>query len=89
MRSALRLSLLLTALAGLAQPPAPPADHSTADHLKRKPEGTCSVSGRVVAAGDGTPLKSAHVLLVQKNAGRDRQLYSAATDSNGAAGERC
>jgi hypothetical protein len=43
----------------------------------------CQVSGRVVTAADNTPLKSAHVLLEERNAGRDAKSYGATSDGNG------
>ncbi len=52
----------------------------------KKPPGNCTVSGRVVSAADGAPLRSARVGLIQANAGRRPQralVYGATTDSDG------
>jgi len=45
----------------------------------------CVVSGRVVTAGEGSPLKSARVVLMPEHRGqmRERQVYSALSDSDG------
>lgn len=45
----------------------------------------CSVSGRVVTAIEGSPLKSARVVLIpeHREASQERQVYSALSDSDG------
>ena len=45
----------------------------------------CSVSGRVVSAVDGSPLKSARLVLMpeHREKSRDAQVYAAASDSDG------
>ena len=43
----------------------------------------CTVSGRVVTAADGTPLKSSHVALIPENRTRESQVYAATSDSAG------
>ena len=50
---------------------------------KPKPEGNCSVSGRVVSAADGSPLKSARVGLVQADTHDHPQVYGETTDNEG------
>jgi protocatechuate 3,4-dioxygenase beta subunit len=47
------------------------------------PDSSCSVSGRVVTATDGSPLKSARLTLVPEHDGQKTQLYAATTDSDG------
>jgi hypothetical protein len=79
MRSLVSLTAIFmaTTLLLVAQKNPPP------DESKDAVAPVCSVSGRVVTVADGTPLKSAHVVLMMKDAGRDRKLYGATTDSNG------
>lgn len=43
----------------------------------------CSVSGRVVTAADGTPLKSSQVALIPEPRTRESQVYAATSDSAG------
>jgi protocatechuate 3,4-dioxygenase beta subunit len=43
----------------------------------------CTVSGRVVTAAEGTPLKSARVVLMREQEAREPQLYAATSDSDG------
>ena len=50
---------------------------------KPKPEGNCTVSGRVVSAADGSPLKSARVGLVQADTHDHPQVYGNTTDNEG------
>jgi 5-hydroxyisourate hydrolase-like protein (transthyretin family) len=47
------------------------------------PDSSCVVSGRVVTAGDGSPLKSAKLTLVPEHGREKGQLYAATTDSDG------
>jgi len=47
------------------------------------PEGNCTVSGRVVSASDGSPLRSALVGLVQADTHDHPQAYGATTDNEG------
>ena len=47
---------------------------------KPKPEGNCTVSGRVVSAADGSPLKSARVGLVQADTHDHPQVYGNTTE---------
>src|SRR5438309_7003552 len=44
---------------------------------------SCSVSGRVVSAADGNPLKSAHLALVPEHRARHNDTYAAISDSDG------
>ena len=44
---------------------------SLPDESKQKLLPSCTISGRVVTAAEGIPLKSAHVMLIEENAGRD------------------
>jgi protocatechuate 3,4-dioxygenase beta subunit len=50
---------------------------------KPKPEGNCTVSGRVVSAADGSPLKSVRVRLVQADIDDHPQVYGDTTDNAG------
>jgi Carboxypeptidase regulatory-like domain len=43
----------------------------------------CAVTGRVVTAADGSPLKSARVALVPEDSRSHRQLYAATSDADG------
>jgi protocatechuate 3,4-dioxygenase beta subunit len=49
----------------------------------KKPAGNCTVSGRVVSAADGTPLRSARVGLIQANILRHPAVYATTTDNEG------
>jgi 5-hydroxyisourate hydrolase-like protein (transthyretin family) len=44
---------------------------------------TCTVSGRVVTAAEGTPLKSSRVALIREHRQRESQVYAATSDSDG------
>lgn len=43
----------------------------------------CSVTGRVVAAADGNPLKSARVVLIPEHSRSDHQIYATSSDVDG------
>jgi protocatechuate 3,4-dioxygenase beta subunit len=43
----------------------------------------CTVSGRVVTAAEGTPLKSSRVVLIAEHRQRESQVYAATSDSDG------
>jgi hypothetical protein len=43
----------------------------------------CTVSGRVVTAADGTPIKSSRVALIPEHRGPESQVYAATSDSSG------
>jgi hypothetical protein len=62
----------------LAQGSAPPDSKP-----KQNPEALCTVTGLVVAAADGNPLKSARVVLVDEDAKSHDQMYAASSDSDG------
>ena len=51
---------------------------------KPTPEGNCTVSGQVISAADGSPLRSARVGLVQTDTHDHPQVYSDTTDNQGA-----
>jgi protocatechuate 3,4-dioxygenase beta subunit len=75
------LQLLATAvlvIASMAQTPA--TQSGQAD--KRQPD-PCTISGRVVTAAEGTPIKSARVALVEQNAARHPHVFAASTDNDG------
>lgn len=78
MRSVLLLSALITAVAVnlIAQAAAP--------QPSRPKQELCAVAGRVVTAAEGTPLRSAHVLLIAERPGREPRTYAAISDGNGA-----
>ena len=58
-------ALAVVAQAILAQVAAPSPDHPA---KPKKPPGNCTVSGRVLSAAEGTPLRSARVGLIEANA---------------------
>ena len=66
------------ALILLTQNPAPQISK-----LAEKRSPPCTVTGRVVAAADGTPLKSSRVALIPEHRARESQVYAAASDSSG------
>ena len=78
MRSVLLLSALVTAVAvnllaqAAAPQPSPPKQE------------LCAVAGRVVTAAEGTPLRSAHVLLIAERTGLEPRTYAAISDGSGA-----
>jgi len=63
-----------------AQVAAPPPDHPA---KPKKLPGTCAVSGRVVTAADGAPLRSARVGLIQAGVNRHPVVYATITDNDG------
>jgi hypothetical protein len=56
-----------------------PAQSQTGEH----PSTVCIVSGRVVAAAEGIPLKSARVALIPDHSRTHEEIYGATTDSDG------
>ena len=50
---------------------------------KPTPEGNCTVSGQVISAADGSPLRSARVGLVQADTHDHPQVYGDTTDNQG------
>jgi uncharacterized GH25 family protein len=69
---------LVLASASAAQVPVSRSGKST-----EKQPATCSVTGQVVTAAEGAPLKSAQVVLIQEDATSHAQAFSATTDSDG------
>ena len=67
--------MVLTAIS-LAQAPVKPPG---GPDKTKEPPGNCAVSGRVVGAADGAPLRSARVGLVQQNVARRPLVYAATT----------
>lgn len=49
----------------------------------KKTQGNCSVSGRVMSAADGAPLRSARVGLIDTNERQHQQVYATTTDNQG------
>ncbi len=70
---------LVLATASTAQVPAPQSGKTS----EKQQSATCAVSGQVVTAADGAPLKSSRVVLIQEDAGPHDQAFSATTDSDG------
>ncbi len=60
-----------------------PAQTSPPSGKAGVPDSSCVVSGRVVVAADGSPLKSAKVTMVPERREQKEQLYAATTDSDG------
>jgi hypothetical protein len=56
-----------------------PGQGQTSEH----PSTVCVVSGRVVAAAEGSPLKSARVALIPEHSHTNQEIYGATTDSDG------
>jgi protocatechuate 3,4-dioxygenase beta subunit len=69
---------LLVATAFFAQTAAPQSPRP-----QDKPPARCTVAGRVVAAADGAPLKSARVALVPERKDRHPHIYATSSDSDG------
>ena len=65
-------------VASMAQTPA--IGSGEAD--KKQPD-LCTVSGRVVTAAEGTPIKAARVGLVERDARRQTHIFAASSDSDG------
>ncbi len=53
------------------------------DKTAEKKPALCAVSGQVLTAVEGSPLKSSRVVLLQENAGSHPQAFAANTDSDG------
>ncbi|MGA8308847.1 MAG: carboxypeptidase-like regulatory domain-containing protein [Terriglobales bacterium] len=70
---------LVLASASTAQIPVP---QSRKANEKQQPA-NCAVSGQVVTAAEGAPLKSSQVVLIQEDATSSPQAFSATTDSDG------
>ena len=65
-------------VASMAQTPA--VEPGQAD--KKQPD-SCTVSGRVVTAAEGAPIKAARVGLVERDARRQTHIFAAFTDNDG------
>ena len=52
------------------------------DETEEHPSSSCIVSGRVITADEGSPLKSVRVALMP-NSGSRRQMFAASSDSHG------
>jgi protocatechuate 3,4-dioxygenase beta subunit len=74
------LAVTFLAQALVAQDPAQPPGNSA---KTQKPPGNCTVSGRVIGAADGMPLRSARVGLIQADARERPQVYGDTTDNEG------
>ena len=75
------LSALVTGVAGLfllTQNPAPQTPK-----LAEKQPPPCTVTGRVVTAADGTPLRSSRVVLIPEHRTRGSEAYAVQSDSSG------
>ena len=70
--------ILAGVLISTAQVPSPQTDQAP-----EKPQAPCVVSGRVVSAFDGSPLKSSHVVLEQENTRSRPKVFVATTDNDG------
>jgi uncharacterized GH25 family protein len=73
------LSLLVLAAATAGAQSLPPV---TA-RVDEKAAPLCTVSGRVLTAAEGAPIKSARVVLIQENAKKQPEIFGAITDSDG------
>ncbi|MGA7927040.1 MAG: carboxypeptidase regulatory-like domain-containing protein [Candidatus Sulfotelmatobacter sp.] len=77
-------AVIVFSLTAPAQTSAPnqtpsPAQSQTGEH----PSTVCVVSGRVVAAAQGSPLKSARVALIPEHSHAHQEIYGATTDPDG------
>ena len=75
----LAIVYLVIASASTAQVGAQPSGKTS----EKQQPATCAVSGQVVTAVDGAPLKSSRVVLIQEDAALHAQAFSATTDSDG------
>jgi hypothetical protein len=55
----------------------------SSDKEEDHPAPSCIVSGRVITADEGSPLKSARVALIPNHSSSQRQVYAASSDSDG------
>jgi protocatechuate 3,4-dioxygenase beta subunit len=79
--AALLLFILTSVVAAQNAPQNSPLEPP--QQLQDKPPEPCTVSGRVVSAADGMPLRSAHVGLVEHEEKRHPAVYAAITDGDG------
>ena len=77
-RTLLVLSILAATLPLSAQKPA-----FTPNKPEAQVAASCSVSGRVITAADGSPLKSARVALIREHGRSSPRMYAATSDSDG------
>ncbi len=80
MRHFLLMPAVLGLSAALLAQSSAPADNKPKE--ESAPE-TCTVSGRVVTAADGNPLKSARIILSLKDTKSHDKMYAASSDSDG------
>lgn len=59
------------------------AQSSAPSDSKRSEDAPCTVTGRVVTTADGSPLKSARVLLIPEHTPSPNQIYATSSDSEG------
>ena len=74
---------LVLASSSSAQVPARTVANTSENKNNEKQTGTCIVSGQVITAAEGTPLKSSRVALMGQDASSRSQAFSAATDGDG------
>ena len=74
---------LVLASSSSAQVPARTVANTSENKNNEKQTGTCIVSGQVITAAEGTPLKSSRVALMGQDASSRSQVFSAATDGDG------
>jgi hypothetical protein len=80
MRSFLLLPALLGLSAALLAQSSAPADNTP---TKDSAPETCTVTGRVITAADGNPLKSARIILSLEDTKSHDKMYAASSDSDG------
>ncbi len=72
------LAIVGLALASFTQMPT-----AQTDKISNKQAAPCAVSGGVLTAAEGAPIKSARVALVEENAGSHPRVFAATTDHDG------
>jgi hypothetical protein len=78
----LALSVFTLAATGLAQSQSITPAQSDEKNAEKQAQ-LCTVSGRVVTAAEGAPIKSARLVLVQENAKNRPEIFGALTDGEG------
>jgi len=81
-RSLLSVFTLAVAATGLAQSQSTTPAQSDEKSAEKQAQ-LCAVSGRVVTAAEGAPIKSARLVLVQENAKNRPEIFGALTDGEG------
>jgi hypothetical protein len=81
-RSLLSVFTLAVAAMGLAQSQSITPAQSDEKSAEKQAQ-LCTVSGRVVTAAEGAPIKSARLVLVQENAKNRPEIFGALTDGEG------